>query len=300
MFDTLFANGGLTATGVLAAIGIGLILLVVLVIRLGRRGRRHHGGAGGHRLAVLDQVPIDETRRLVLIQRDDVQHLVILGGGSDFLVEAGIGRAPARQAVPAEPIAERAPAVAKATPRAAAPVRDAAPAPAPAAAPAAPAVPVTPATIVPKPVAAAPAVAAAAVAPPPPPPRSAEPPAAPVPVFDATETEAETAPAADARPTSPSLAEEPRTPGTGRVAVKLDPHFAGMVDQLEATLRRPAAPEPAARPAPPVGPAEPAAEVARTQAPPVQPAQRPSVVDADFENEMANLLGRTRRPQDGQ
>ncbi|MBS7536243.1 flagellar biosynthetic protein FliO [Ancylobacter sonchi] len=299
MFDTLFANGSLTGTGVLAAIGIGLVLLVVLVIRLGRRGRHRHSGVGGHRLAVLDQVAIDETRRLVLIQRDDVQHLVILGGGSDFLVEAGIGRAPARQAAPPElpPIPERArPAAAPApAPRPAAPVRDETPvaaAPAPAA-PKPPAAPQPVATPSVTPVAAAPVVAAPAAIPPAPP-RPAE---TPVPVLDAPGIEAETASLVETSGTRP-------TGGIRRVAVKLDPQFAGIADQLEATLRGPAAPEAPARAAPaetpsrtvpPVAPAEPADEAPRAAAPPVQPAQRPAV-DPDFENEMASLLGRTRRP----
>ena len=295
MFDTLFANGSLTGTGVLAAIGIGLILLVVLVIRLGRRSRHRPVTVGGLRLAVLDQIPIDETRRLVLIQRDDVQHLVILGGGSDFLVEAGIGRAPARQAAaPAEPapVAERAPPAPPKpvpAPRPVAPVREAPPPPV---------VPGTPATSAPRPVvtAAAASVVAAAAAVPDARPKPTEP---PVPVFDATEMAPDPAPAeppaAETRPAAAPPTEEPRAPGgTGRVAVKLDPHFAGMVDQLEATLRRPAA-EAAARAAPPIGPAE-AAENPRAEAPPVQPAERPGVVDPDFENEMASLLGRNRRP----
>ncbi|MCB4770255.1 flagellar biosynthetic protein FliO [Ancylobacter sp. Lp-2] len=291
MFDTLFANGSLTGTGVLAAIGIGLVLLVVLVIRLGRRGRHRHSGVGGHRLAVLDQVAIDETRRLVLIQRDDVQHLVILGGGSDFLVEAGIGRAAARQAAPPEPapIAERARPVAAAAPapRPPVPAREEPPVAA-APAPAAPKPVVTPvaATV------AAPVIAAPAAVPP----RPAEPPV-PVPVLDATGIEAETAFVEETSAARPAG-------GTRRVAVKLDPHFAGMVDQLEATLRGPAAaPEAPSRAAPqetpsravpPVASAEPADEAPRAAAPPVQPAQRPAV-DPDFENEMASLLGRNRR-----
>ncbi|MDR6954392.1 hypothetical protein J2X65_003762 [Ancylobacter sp. 3268] len=305
MFDTLFANGSLTGTGVLAAIGIGLILLVVLVIRLGRRNRHRPVTVGGLRLAVLDQIPIDETRRLVLIQRDDVQHLVILGGGSDFLVEAGIGRPPTRQAVaPAEPapVAERAPPAPSKpvpAPRPVAPVREATPvremAPPPT-------VPGTPATGAPRPAvtaAAASVVAAAATVPDarPKPIKPAEP---PVPVFDATEIVPEPAPAeppaAENRPAAAPPTEETRAPGgTGRVAVKLDPHFAGMVDQLEATLRRPTA-EATSRAAPAIGPAEAAVENPRAEVPPVQPAERPGVVDPDFEAEMASLLGRNRRP----
>ena len=76
----------------------GLIVLAGLVVWLGRLARRNRsqGVVAGHRLAVIDHIQIDENRRLVLIQRDDVQHLVVLGGGSDFLVESGIAAVHAR------------------------------------------------------------------------------------------------------------------------------------------------------------------------------------------------------------
>lgn len=95
MMDVL-ADLGTFAVPILAL--VGLIVLAGLVVWLGRRARRNrgHGLVAGHRLAVIDHIQIDDTRRLVLIQRDDVQHLVVLGGGSDFLVESGIGAIHAR------------------------------------------------------------------------------------------------------------------------------------------------------------------------------------------------------------
>lgn len=95
MMDVLADLGSLTVP-ILAL--VGLIVLAGLVVWLGRRARRNrsHGLVAGHRLAVIDHIQIDDTRRLVLIQRDDVQHLVVLGGGSDFLVESGIGAVHAR------------------------------------------------------------------------------------------------------------------------------------------------------------------------------------------------------------
>lgn len=44
-----------------------------------------------HRLAVLDRTQIDDTRSLVLVRRDDVEHLVMIGGPSDVVVESNIG-----------------------------------------------------------------------------------------------------------------------------------------------------------------------------------------------------------------
>ena len=42
------------------------------------------------RLAVLEQASVDRMRRLVLIRRDDVEHLIMTGGPVDVLIETGI------------------------------------------------------------------------------------------------------------------------------------------------------------------------------------------------------------------
>src|SRR5262249_34180957 len=44
----------------------------------------------GPRLAVIDQATVDSRRRLVLIRRDNVEHLLIIGGPSDVVVEQNI------------------------------------------------------------------------------------------------------------------------------------------------------------------------------------------------------------------
>ncbi len=95
MMDVLSGLGPYTVPILALA---GLIVLAGLVVFLGRLTRRNRSQrmVAGHRLAVIDHIQIDETRRLVLIQRDDVQHLVVLGGGSDFLVESGIAAVHAR------------------------------------------------------------------------------------------------------------------------------------------------------------------------------------------------------------
>jgi flagellar protein FliO/FliZ len=42
------------------------------------------------RLEVVDQANVDGRRRLVLIRRDDVEHLVMTGGPVDVVIETGI------------------------------------------------------------------------------------------------------------------------------------------------------------------------------------------------------------------
>jgi flagellar protein FliO/FliZ len=59
------------------------------------------------RLAVIDAATVDGRRRLVLIRRDNVEHLLMIGGPSDLVVEPNIVRAAAapREAAPARPSA---------------------------------------------------------------------------------------------------------------------------------------------------------------------------------------------------
>ncbi len=43
------------------------------------------------RLDVVDQASIDGRRRLVLVRRDDVEHLIMTGGPVDVVIETNIG-----------------------------------------------------------------------------------------------------------------------------------------------------------------------------------------------------------------
>ena len=52
------------------------------------------------RLAVIDAAAVDGRRRLVLVRRDNIEHLLMIGGPSDIVVEPNIVRAqPARDQV---------------------------------------------------------------------------------------------------------------------------------------------------------------------------------------------------------
>ena len=58
------------------------------------------------RLAVIDAAAVDGRRRLVLVRRDNIEHLLMIGGPTDIVVESNIVRAsparelPQRQAMP--------------------------------------------------------------------------------------------------------------------------------------------------------------------------------------------------------
>src|SRR5437868_7500270 len=56
------------------------------------------------RLAVIDAAAVDGRRRLVLVRRDNVEHLLMIGGPTDIVVEQNIVRAmPARDQIPSRP-----------------------------------------------------------------------------------------------------------------------------------------------------------------------------------------------------
>ncbi len=42
------------------------------------------------RLSVVEVTPVDGRRRLVLVRRDDTEHLILLGPSSELVIERGI------------------------------------------------------------------------------------------------------------------------------------------------------------------------------------------------------------------
>ena len=95
-----------------AAVIAGVLLLIWIARRV-VGGTFVSGGRGRQlRLGVMDATPVDSRRRLVLVRRDDVEHLILIGGPTDVVVEQNIridGPRETRSApVPVEPvIAER-------------------------------------------------------------------------------------------------------------------------------------------------------------------------------------------------
>src|ERR1700727_1807669 len=56
------------------------------------------------RLAAIDAAAVDGRRRLVLVRRDNVEHLLMIGGPTDIVVEPNIVRgAPSRDQLPPRP-----------------------------------------------------------------------------------------------------------------------------------------------------------------------------------------------------
>jgi len=296
-----------------------VLALIGLVAWLVRRFAGNRLGANTNRgrmprLAVIDAAAVDGRRRLVLVRRDNIEHLLMIGGPTDIVVEPNIVRA-TRETMGQRPAAGEPP------PRIA-PLPDSwndgeslRPE----------------ALEVPEPSL------------PEPPPRPARPsfteelrrPAGPLPERRPERAERNDradplagfspeplAPRAEPRPelrseptmprantrTEPVLPRPPRASETAKpsappvraperatapppaAAVSADQNLAEMAQRLEAALRRPAGD------APPVAPEPPADRAARTE--PVQTPPAPATKSGfeNLEDEMASLLGRPKKP----
>ncbi|MFL6800132.1 MAG: flagellar biosynthetic protein FliO [Xanthobacteraceae bacterium] len=81
---------------IIGAVLVASLLGVVfwLVKRFAGERLSNTGGRGRQpRLAVIDAASVDGRRRLVLIRRDNVEHLLMIGGPTDVVVETNIVRA---------------------------------------------------------------------------------------------------------------------------------------------------------------------------------------------------------------
>lgn len=82
-----------------------LLLVILLAVRIVRGLTFGTFVAGGRnrktRLAVMDAAAVDSHRRLVLVRRDDIEHLILIGGPTDVVVEQNIRlQSPARRVIP--------------------------------------------------------------------------------------------------------------------------------------------------------------------------------------------------------
>lgn len=114
--QTLF--GFELSSGLRWIIAFAVVLLLVALLGFFLRrmsgGRLKFKGQGGGRtrqprLGVVDVYDLDRQRQLILVRRDNVEHLVMIGGASDVVVETNIVRSGGRVAapLPSEGLAER-------------------------------------------------------------------------------------------------------------------------------------------------------------------------------------------------
>lgn len=105
-FESTFGAGALAVQFVIALIVV--IVLFAIIAAFARRRNKHAGPAQKRgrqpRLAVMDMAVVDDRRKLLLIRRDNVEHLMMIGGSSDLVIESAIVRnRPAPHAVERAP-----------------------------------------------------------------------------------------------------------------------------------------------------------------------------------------------------
>ncbi|HYC18813.1 MAG TPA: flagellar biosynthesis protein FliO [Pseudolabrys sp.] len=106
MFETLFGSEMPLAARFFIAFLIVLALIGLTAWLVRRFGANRLGTAARGRqprLAVIDAATVDGRRRLVLIRRDNIEHLLMIGGPTDLVVEPNIVRAVAAREVAREP-----------------------------------------------------------------------------------------------------------------------------------------------------------------------------------------------------
>lgn len=103
MFDWLdsVAGPGYAAAVLWTFAALVLLVIVLVIVKLIRSLTFGTFVAGGRnrktRLAVMDATAVDSHRRLVLVRRDDVEHLLLIGGPTDVVVETDIRMAAPRR-----------------------------------------------------------------------------------------------------------------------------------------------------------------------------------------------------------
>ncbi len=76
---------------IIGAIAI-ILLFIFIAIAIFRRIGGEVRGKRGSRLAVTEFRELDKLRHLVLIRRDNEEHLLLIGGPQDVVIETNIGR----------------------------------------------------------------------------------------------------------------------------------------------------------------------------------------------------------------
>lgn len=124
-------NSVLTAIFALGAV-IVAILLVLWLLKLLFKASGNVGRGRNRRLSVVDSLALDPKRQLLIVRRDNVEHLILTGGTQDLVIESGIAVAepavqPTRRPIPMVAARKPAPPTKASAPTPATPVEPSAP-----------------------------------------------------------------------------------------------------------------------------------------------------------------------------
>lgn len=89
MFDAVYYLGVVLLLA-LAVLSLLFVAKKQLVGGVGSSGFGLFGPKPQRRIGVVEHASVDGKRRLVLVRRDDVEHLIMIGGPVDVVLETGI------------------------------------------------------------------------------------------------------------------------------------------------------------------------------------------------------------------
>lgn len=89
---SLFGGSGNTILTAVFALGIVVVLIIlgVWLLKLVFNASTNVARGRNRRLSVVDSLPLDPKRQLLIVRRDNVEHLILTGGPQDVVVETGI------------------------------------------------------------------------------------------------------------------------------------------------------------------------------------------------------------------
>jgi flagellar protein FliO/FliZ len=97
--ESFFASKSFTyAAAAIAFLAAAALLSLIFRLTFGRKLRLpRNGRARTPRLGTVDAFDLDRQRQLVIIRRDNVEHLLMIGGPNDIVIESEIIRAESRE-----------------------------------------------------------------------------------------------------------------------------------------------------------------------------------------------------------
>ena len=83
---------------------LAVLALLVIFLLTWRALSPRMSGRRGQRLGISEYHELDKSRRLVLVRRDNVEHLILIGGAQDLVIEPGITAAAIAAAYTPSPV----------------------------------------------------------------------------------------------------------------------------------------------------------------------------------------------------
>lgn len=100
--------GGSAGTLLNAGFSLGIVLVLIVLamwaLKVFTRAGETMSRGKQRRLVVVDSASVDGKRKVLIIRRDNVEHLIMTGGPQDLVIESGIAAGePPRPATPTAP-----------------------------------------------------------------------------------------------------------------------------------------------------------------------------------------------------